>query len=256
MAIRVLLTKIYQRSTKPFIFPKYNVFIDRRFSTPSTSESDKTNEPHLNDALEDIREPELSEEEILRKRFKSRLPERIYQKHVAKEPTSLDTTKDFEIKNLRKHYGRFGEASRLNPGLCWPTREEMLETMHYDAIFEPPLHERIQNVEARRLAVETQRREYEAEVDKNMGNLDKWIEEYHSKIAKKEEKAREVRANREKLVEEISEYLGYDIDPKDPRFKEAVEQKEKEKKKAMKVKKQQESYDKMLEKLKKIAQNK
>lgn len=255
MAFRVLLSELYQYSPKRWISPKYNIFNDRCFSTP-TSESDKNNEPHLSDAMEDIREPELSEEELLQKRFKSRLPERVYQKHVAKEPVSLGTEEDFKIKNLRKYYGRFGEASKLNPGLCWATREEMLETMHYDQIFEPPLQERIENVEAKRLAEETRKREYEAEVDKNMANLDKWIEEYHGKIAKREEKAKELRANREKLVEEISEYLGYDIDPKDPRFKEAVEQKEKEKKKALKVKKQQESYEKMLDKLKKIAQNK
>lgn len=254
MGTRVFLIDIFQSNTKRWILYK-NALRFRRFSSAVANE-DKTEQTPTIDVLQETKEQELSDQEILIKRFKSRLPERIYKIHVSKQPVELISTNDFKINFLRRNYARFGKVSNLNPGLCWPTRDEILETIHYDKIFEPPLQERISNVEAKRLAEETRKKEYEAEVDQNMSKLDKWMEEYHSKIAKAEEKALELRLKREQLVEEISEYLGYDIDPKDPRFKEAVEQKEKEKKKAAKAKKQQESYDKMLEKLKKIAQNK
>ncbi|KAG8176577.1 hypothetical protein JTE90_024240 [Oedothorax gibbosus] len=252
MASKVFLTDIFQCNIKRWIAYK-NISTYRHLSSAAANE-DKSEQTI--DVLLPTKEQELSDEEILRKRFKSRLPERVYKMHVSKQPVELSSTIDFKIKSLRKSYARFGKASNLNPGLCWPTRDEIEETIHYDKIFEPPLQERIAKVEAKRLAEETRKKEYEAEVDENMSKLDKWMKDYHAKNAQKEEKARELRLKREQLVEEISEYLGYDIDPKDPRFKEAVEQKEKEKKKAAKAKRQQESYEKMLDKLKKIAQNK
>ncbi|GFY54941.1 gadd45gip1 [Trichonephila inaurata madagascariensis] len=235
-----------------------SLWLTRRFGTSFSKLSTvKTEEKvdEVKDILNDLKEPELSEDEILRKQFKARLPERLYRKHVLKEAVPIETKYDLQKYRLRNHYGRFGKASKLNPGLCWPTREEILETIKYDRMFEPSLQERIENVKAAQLVKDQRRKEIDDEVEKNMANLDKWIADYHAKIEKKNAKAQELKLQRERLVEEISEYLGYDIDPRDPRFKEAVEQRDKEKKKALKAKKQQESYDKMLEKLRKIAQS-
>lgn len=208
------------------------------------------------DILEELREPELTEEEILQKRFKSRLPERVHQMFIKKEPVPIDHYYNFQINRLRANYARFGKASKLNPGICWPTREEVLETIEYDKIFEPPLEVRLKNVEEARLAEEKRKQEVEEEVDKNMANSDKWIAEYHAKIEKKKAEQLALKQKKEKLIDEICEYLGYEIDPRDPRFQEAVEQREREQKKVRKVKKQQESYEKMITKLKQMADSK
>ncbi|KAF8796232.1 Growth arrest and DNA damage-inducible like protein [Argiope bruennichi] len=248
---------LFQR--KHFSVSQYNILPSRLLGTSTSNfatEKVETEISPVDDALEDLRKPELSEQEILQKRFKARLPERIYRKHILKEPVPIESKYDYQRYRLRGYYARFGQESKLNPGICWPTREEMLETMKYDEIFEPSLQERIQNVESKILEEEKRKKEVEDEVDKNMANLDKWISDYYAKIERKEKKTEELKQQRERLVEEISEYLGYDIDPRDPRFKEAVEQRDKEKKKAMKLKKQQESYDKMIEKLRKIAESK
>lgn len=208
------------------------------------------------DILAELREPDLTEEEILQKRFKARLPERVYRMFVKKEPLAIENAHDFYMNRLRSYYARYGKDSKLNPGICWPTREEILLTIEEDKIFDPSLQVRLQNVENARLAEEKRKREVEEEVEKNMANLDKWIGEYHAKIEKKKAEQLELKQKKEKLIDEISEYLGYDIDPRDPRFQEAVEQRQKEQKKARKVKKQQEGYDKMILKLKQMAENK
>lgn len=208
------------------------------------------------DILEELREPDLTEEEILQKRFKSRLPERVYQMFVKKEPVHFDHYYNFYLNRLRANYAQFGKESKLNPGICWPTREEVLEKIEYDKIFEPPLETRLKNVEESRLVEEKRKQEVEEEVDKNMANLDKWIADYHAKNEKKTAEQLALKQKKEKLIDEISEYLGYEIDPRDPRFQEAVEQKNKEQKKARKVKKQQESYEKMITKLKQMAESK
>lgn len=208
------------------------------------------------DIFEELREPDLTEEEILQKRFKSRLPERVYRMFVKKEPVPNDHYYNFHMNRLRANYARFGKESKLNPGICWPTREEVLETIEYDKIFEPSLEVRLKNVEEVRLAAEKRKQEVEEEVDKNMANLDKWIADYQAKIEKKKAEQLALKQKKEKLIDEICEYLGYEIDPRDPRFQEAVEQREKEQKKSRKVKKQQESYEKMITKLKQIAETK
>lgn len=224
------------------------------FADKTTDEKETTDEKF--DILNELREPDLTEEEIMQKRFKSRLPERVYQMFIKKEPAILDHTYNFYMNRLRANYARFGKASKLNPGICWPTREEVLETVEYDKIFEPPLEVRLKNVEAARLAEEKRKQEVENEVEKNMANLDKWIADYNAKIEKKQAEQLALKQKKEKLIDEISEYLGYDIDPRDPRFQEAVEQRQKEQKKARKAQKQQESYEKMITKLKQMAENK
>lgn len=219
-----------------------------------SAENEKNDEKF--DILEELREPDLTEEEILQKRFKSRLPERVYQMFVKKEPVSLEHYYNFYMNRLRANYARFGKESKLNPGICWPTREEVLEKIEYDKIFEPSLGTMLKKVEESRLAEEKRKQEIEEEVDKNMANLDKWIADYHAKNEKKKAEQLALKQKKEKLIDEICEYLGYEIDPRDPRFQEAIEQRNKEQKKARKVKKQQESYEKMITKLKQMAESK
>lgn len=219
-----------------------------------SSENESTEEKF--DILEELREPDLTEEEILQKRFKSRLPERVYKMFVKKEPVPIDHYYNFHMNRLRAYYARFGEESKLNPGICWPTREEVLETIEYDKIFEPPLQDKQKKVKEALLAEEKRKQEVEEEVEKNMANLDKWIADYHAKNEKKAAEQLALKQKKEKLIDEICEYLGYEIDPRDPRFQEAVEQRDKEQKKARKVKKQQESYEKMITKLKQMADSK
>ncbi|GFU07118.1 gadd45gip1 [Nephila pilipes] len=259
MRSTINMWKLYRVSSNQWTATRCYLLFTRHIGTSFpklATENTEVKADEVNDILNDLKEPELSEDDIIKKQFKARLPERLYRRHMLKEPVSIETDYDLQKYRLRHYYARYGEASKLNPGMCWPTREEVLETMKYDKIFEPSLEERIKNVKANQLAKEKLKKEIDDEVEKNMANLDKWIAEYHAKIEKKESKVQELKLQRERLVEEISEYLGYDIDPRDPRFKEAVEQRDKEKKKALKAKRQQESYDKMLDKLRKIAQSK
>lgn len=254
------VSKIFVRNPKK-IFLAECFQKDFHSSSLKLTESEKPKETapeeiRVQDVLEDLKEPELTEEQILQKRFKSRLPERIHTMFIQKKSIPLENKDDFQMYRLRSHWAKFGSQTNLNPGICWPTKQQILETIEYDKTFEPPLQERLRKVNEEKMAKEKEKQEYEAEVDRNMANLDKWMAEYHGKIAKQEEKVRQLREKREKLVEEISEYLGYEIDPRDPRFKEAVEQRDKAKKKELKAQRQRESYDKMLEKLKKIAQQK
>lgn len=81
---------------------------------------------------------------------------------------------------------------------------------------------------------------------KNVLKLDKWIEELNAKVAKKEAEALVARERKERLMEEVRRHFGFQISPKDERFKEMLAQKDKEEKKRKKAAKKQARDEKML----------
>lgn len=68
----------------------------------------------------------------------------------------------------------------------------------------------------------------------------------NAKIAKKEAELLEAKQKREKIIEEIREELGYNVDPRDERFQAILEQKEKEDKKKKKELKKKMRAEKLL----------
>lgn len=54
---------------------------------------------------------------------------------------------------------------------------------------------------------------------------------------------------KERLIEEVKRHFGYNVDPKDDRFKELLEKKEKEEKKAMKEARKKAREEKIVNKL-------
>jgi hypothetical protein len=78
------------------------------------------------------------EEEIERKRNKSRLnPEHRNMLH-GKMPYSEPMAWFHEtVKYKRKMYGRYGHASGVNPGIMWPTREDLEEIKEYENVAYP-----------------------------------------------------------------------------------------------------------------------
>lgn len=61
--------------------------------------------------------------------------------------------------------------------------------------------------------------------------------------------ARIAKENKDRLIEEVRRHFGFQVHPKDERFKELLEKKEKEQKKALKDAKRQAKEAKMLEKI-------
>lgn len=218
-----------------------------RTSFAFCSVQNRSNVNSIDDTLD------TDEEELERKRFQSRLPEKVYQKFVKKEFIPPVNKEHFKIQHLRSMFGKYGEKTGLNPGIAWPTREELLEIIEHDKLFRRPLREMLDEVNAEEQERLQRQLEYEAEVEKNMEKLETYKKEYYAKIAKKQKEEQDRKLKQQQLIEEISELLGYDVDPKDPKFQEAVEMKKREEKKVKKAKKQQESYEKMLAKLANIA---
>lgn len=189
------------------------------------------------------------DDKISRIRNVSRLPPRAYTRGIKKEYPEPKYDFDFTMKAMQKAYAKFGKSTGLNPGILWPSKEELKETIYYENKFYPTIHELLANERERQRLAAEEIRQREEEVERNMAKLNGWREEMLEKEEKKRLKAEQERIKKEQLIQEVREYIGYNVDPGDPKFKEVMEMKEEEKRKAEKALRKKLKQEKMLAKL-------
>lgn len=144
----------------------------------------------------------------------------------------LTNIKHYRKEYVRALYGKFGKSSGLNPGVMWPRREELKYLKQYEAVFCPKLEDLIAENQAKKEAALIARKEREAEVLRNLEKLPGEFRNFFEKLeAKKKEKEEWVR-QREAVIEEVREILGFRAKPSDERFQKALAQKEEEELKA------------------------
>lgn len=104
---------------------------------------------------------ELSEEDQISKlRDKSKLPAHVKSIFLKQTPVhNPNESADYRSKRIeynRKLYARFGEASGVNPGILWPSKEGLKDQIEFEEEFYPPLNELVEKVaEKRALEAET-----------------------------------------------------------------------------------------------------
>ncbi|KAL1430521.1 hypothetical protein MTO96_014958 [Rhipicephalus appendiculatus] len=156
---------------------------------------------------------------------------------------------EYRIAFMRKDYAKFGRATGINPGLMWPSKEELQDLVHIEKKFYPTLQELWDQDRAKHKAETEARRQREEEVEKNMAKLADARIAMLERDAKKKAKAEEERRNREQMILEVREYIGYNVEPSDPKFKEVMAMKEEEKKQAAKEARKKAKQERMLAKL-------
>ncbi|KAG7164418.1 growth arrest and DNA damage-inducible proteins-interacting protein 1-like [Homarus americanus] len=197
------------------------------------------------------------EDIIEKKRNKSRLNTRHFQEfHKLSRQLTEDEEQAFRLSYQRKLYGLHGAASGINPAKLWPSMEEMNWNKEYERVSCPnSIHEMINK--AIKLKEEEQRmlKQRQEDLVHKVAKLEGWKKEVRQRIEKQEKEAQEAKGKKERLIEEVRQILGYRIDPRDERFKEALLQKEQAERKASKAAKKLERQQRMIEKLKKAASN-
>lgn len=89
----------------------------------------------------------------------------------------------------------------------------------------------------------------EKDIDAKLGKVSTWQKDLEAKIAKKEAEIRAIKERKDRLVAEVRRTVGFDIDPRDERFKQLLEEKEKEDKKRKKALKKEAHVAKLMERL-------
>lgn len=201
---------------------------------------------------EKLADNEEEEEDLIeKKRNKSRLRKWHYAKfHQQPLPLTEDEEQVLALSYQRKLFGNYGFASGISPAKLWPSKQEMAMYAEKERVAYPD-----SVVEMIRMAKEKKREEEEAILKsqetmvRNMAQLEGWKKEVRQRIEKKEKEALAAKEKRERLIEEVRSILGYRIDPKDERFKEALLQKELQEKKEKKAAKKLEKQQRMIQKL-------
>lgn len=146
----------------------------------------------------------------------------------------LTNIKHYKKEYVRAFYGRHGKSSGLNPGVMWPRREELTYLKQYEEAFFPKLDDLIAENEAKKRAAREAREAREKQVLENLEKLPGEMKKFFDKLdAKKKEKEDWLR-EREAMIEEVREILGFRAKPGDERFQQALLQKEQEEEKARK----------------------
>lgn len=179
----------------------------------------------------------------------ARLPRREYLRCIKREYTTPEYAFEYNLSNMRRDYAKYGERTGINPGILWPSKEELRETAYYEKKFYPTIGELLDNERAKRLAEAEEIKKREEEVEQNIAKLNEWRIAMLEREAKKNAAAEEARAKREEMIREVREYIGYNVDPSDPKFKEVMEMKEEERKTALKAAKKLAKQKQMLAKL-------
>ncbi|KAL7306873.1 hypothetical protein TKK_0001033 [Trichogramma kaykai] len=199
-------------------------------------------------------EIKFTEEEIEKMRNVSGLaPQHRNIIHDKKPYNNAPETYHNSIWYKKKLIGRYGlEAAEVNPAICWPTKDDILDLQEYEKIEYPDkLQELWKKFENDKIEAKEKIRKREEEIDKTVANFDKWQADLESKIQAKEAALLLSKQQRQRTLDEVREQYGYRIDPNDEKFKELLEKKEKEDKKKKKLLKKQLAKEKVLKFLQK-----
>merc|ERR1712106_278693 len=196
---------------------------------------------------------ELSQEDVIeQKRNKSRLrPWHYMQYH--KQAYPIDEGLVRSLKFERRLYGRNGSASGVDVSKLWPTAEELALKKEWESVgFPLPVHEMIRNAKMEKQAEQESIDKRQADILAKVSKLEIWKKDVRDRVKTKEKAALESKEKKERLIEEVRQIFGFRIDPKDERFKQALEMKELEERKALKQARKLEKQKKMISKMQTI----
>lgn len=95
------------------------------------------------------------------------------------------------LQYQRKMYGRFGSASKVDPSLCWPTKEELKDKREYERIAFPyTIPQMAEEAKKKKLQKELEIKERQEMIVKKIAKLDVWTKDLMNRIAKKEADAK------------------------------------------------------------------
>lgn len=208
------------------------------------------------DQIHEFGEPKEEEGDTVDKmRNKSRLGPRAYEKMYKLAPQLTDDEKQvYSLWRLRRLYGDYGSASGVSVGVLWPSKQEMeLQKEKERVTYPDDIYRMIEIDKLQRKEEEVKIQKRQQELAQKVTKLEDWKREVRERYQNKLRQAQEAKAKKEKVIEEIRQMFGYRIDPKDDKFKEALEKKEQEEKRAAKAAKKLKKQQKLIAEIHKMA---
>lgn len=128
----------------------------------------------------------------------------------------------------RKMFGTYGERTDVDPGICWPTDKHLELAAEWEKLYqEKPLIEQINDAKAGIVKRKEDRIAREAAVEAGLARMDAQIKQWKARVNTKNVQAEHERARREKVLAELREEFGYNVNPNDNYMKERIAEREK-----------------------------
>ena len=105
----------------------------------------------------------------------------------------------------------------------------------YEVKFEKTFDQMSKRLQEKKEAEEKRRINREKEIIKNLKKMPAIKKEFWKNYRQLFEDIEQEKIKKERVIQEVREYLGYDIDPKDPRFEEALAKKDEDEKAAIRA---------------------
>jgi len=136
----------------------------------------------------------------------------------------------------KKMFGLYGEASGVSPETCWPDSETIRQYREYEKVFyDGKTFEEIVAEERKKVDDALKHRvDREARVTANLERMDKQLKQMEANKKAKLERIAQEQEKRRKILQDLRQEYGYDIDPTQPQFAQRLEEKEKEYNKMLK----------------------
>lgn len=112
-----------------------------------------------------IQDKVYDEERIAKLRNISGMPDHVRNrmKHIHKPPVPKKE-RDFKLEVMRETYGTYGTRSGISPIVCFPSQQELAEKMEFEAQFDRPLQDMLDEIAQ-------QKREHEESLRKRQGHV-------------------------------------------------------------------------------------
>ncbi|KAF7386432.1 hypothetical protein HZH68_013564 [Vespula germanica] len=257
MSLKVLFnlnTSLYIR--------RQNILSSRYFASKTEKDVIVSDEKSIYESAEETpiydSEQQEKNDELEKKRNKSRLNPHHRNILFGQRPYN-ESIEWFHntVKYKKRILGRYGmKAVEMPVGFAWPTPEEVEDMKEYERVAYPySIQEEWDRIEEKNRKEAEAIRAREADISQKMAKLDKWINDLNTRLAKKEADMLEAKKNKERLIEEVRDQLGYGVSVNDEKFKAVMAEKEKEQKKKLKMAKKKLKEEKILAKMNKVPQN-
>lgn len=129
-------------------------------------------------------------------------------------------------RSMLAQYGT--QQTGLDPSLSWPTREELQLAADWERLYqEKPLVEQIAEVNRDIELRKASRMAREKTIEANLAKMDTQIKQWRQRVDSKNKQAEMERGRRERVLAELREEFGYNVNPHDNYMKERIAEREK-----------------------------
>jgi len=178
-------------------------------------------------------EREARDEYIQSKRNKSRLSASDRQILHGKPPYVGVSFQYNDAHRSRKFkqsmFGRYGSKSTgINPGELWPTQNDVELAKEYENLYQPaPVRQMIDDINKSKEDLKQKRMARERLIAENMAKHDAQLAAWQSRVNSRSLLAQGAMDRRNRILAELKEEFGYDVNPTDEIMKTRIQDREK-----------------------------